>query len=207
MKLYESIGPNPRVVKIFLAEKSLDVERHNVDIMAAENRSAAYLEKVNPAGQSPALMLDDGTVIAEVTAICEYLEETQPTPPLIGSTAAERAETRMWTRRVDLRICEPLANGFRFAEGLEMFKDRMRCLPESADGLKAIARDNLAWLEQQIDGREWLAGTRFTLADILLFSFLEFGNQVGQPLGNEFPNLAQWYQRVEEREAVRAAAK
>ena len=85
--------------------------------MAGENRQEPYLAK-NPAGQMPALELDDGVVLAEILPICEYLEEIAPDPPLIGTNAEERAMTRMWTRRIDLNICEPMANGFRFAEGL-----------------------------------------------------------------------------------------
>jgi glutathione S-transferase len=114
VKLYTSIGPNPRVVKMFLAEKGLDVERIEVDLRGGENRREPYLA-VNPAGQTPALVLESGAALTEITAICEYLEEVTPNPPLIGTNAEERALTRMWVRRVDLKVCEPMANGFRFA--------------------------------------------------------------------------------------------
>ena len=101
MKLYSSIGPNPRVVNMFTAEKGLDLAKTDVDLRGGENRREPYLQ-VNPAGQTPALELDSGDRVTEVTAICEYLEEKHPDPPLIGKTAEERAETRMWTGRVDL---------------------------------------------------------------------------------------------------------
>jgi len=104
MKLYDSVGPNPHVVRMFIAEKGIEIPTETVDIMAGANRKPDYLAK-NPGGGSPALELDDGSVLAEITAICEYLEERFPTPPLLGSTAEERAETRMWTRRIDLGIC------------------------------------------------------------------------------------------------------
>ncbi|ODT87191.1 glutathione S-transferase family protein [Phenylobacterium sp. SCN 70-31] len=204
MKLYTSIGPNPRVVKMFLAEKGIDVERVEVDLRAGENRQAAYLA-VNPAGQTPALELESGAHLAEITAICEYLEEVTPNPPLIGTTAEERAVTRMWTRRVDLKICEPMANGFRFAEGLPMFESRMRCLPEAAPGLKAVAQDGLAWLEEGFQG-PWIAGGRFTLADILLFSFLDFGAAVGQPLDAGYAKVSDWFARVKARPSAAASA-
>src|ERR1700733_3681779 len=97
MKLYDSIGPNPRVVKMFMAEKGIDLPREKVDLMKGENRQPAYQSK-NPAGQTPALELDDGRIVAEILVICEYLEEKHPTPVLIGSTPEERAVTRMWTR-------------------------------------------------------------------------------------------------------------
>jgi glutathione S-transferase len=189
---------------MFLAEKGVALDEVDVDLRAGENRQAPYTS-VNPAGQTPALELDDGSALTEITAICEYLEELHPTPALIGATPEERARTRMWTRRVDLKVCEPMANGFRFAEGLPMFKDRLRCLPEAAPGLKAIARDGEEWLEAQFTG-PWIAGEKFTLADILLFAFLDFGGVVGQPLDPAFTKLTDWFERVKARPSAAASA-
>jgi glutathione S-transferase len=205
MKLHVSIGPNPRVVKMFLSEKGLDLPLVTVDLMGGENRREPYNVSVNPAGQTPALELNDGSCLTEITAICEYLEERHPSPPLIGTTAEERAATRMWTRRVDLKVCEPMANGFRYAEGLQLFQNRLRCLPEAAAGLKAVARDGEAWLDAQFKG-PWIAGDRFTLADILLFAFLDFGAQVGQPLDPAFGKLTDWFGRVKARPSAVASA-
>ena len=205
MKLYQSIGPNPRVVKMFMAEKGLDLPRAPVDLMAGENRKEPYLS-VNPAGQTPALELDDGSVITEITTICEYLEEVNPEPALVGKTPQERAETRMWTRRIDLNICEPMANGFRFSQGLALFQPRMRCLPEAADGLKAVAQDKITWLDGLIAGKTFVAGERLTLADILLFCFLDFGAGVGQPLNPENKNIVAWYERMKARPSAAASA-
>ena len=123
MKFYNSIGPNPRVVKMFMAEKGLDIPRVEIDLMKGENRQAAY-GAVNPSGTTPALELEEGVILAETTAICEYLEELHPTPPLIGSTPIQRAETRMWVRRIDLGIAENLTNGFRYSQSLAMFQTR-----------------------------------------------------------------------------------
>ncbi len=203
MKFYNSIGPNPHVVRMFAAERGVTLPTVEVDLMAGENRQAAYLEK-NPAGQVPCLELDDGRVIAEVTAICEYLDETNPGESLMGATPEERATTRMWTRRVDLGICEPLANGLRFAEGLELFKSRMLTRPEAADGLKAMAQDRLTWLDGQMAGRDFVAGDRLTLADVLLFCFLAFGANVGQPLNPENGNVQAWFQSMESRPSASA---
>lgn len=202
VKFYTSVGPNPRVVKIFLAEKGVSPETVEVDLRGGENRQEAYL-KLNPAGQTPALEMDNGAILAEITAICEYIEEKHPGTPLIGTTAEERAETRMWTRRVDLKVCEPLANGFRFAEGLAMFESRTLCRPDAAPGLKALAQDGLAWVEANMKG-PWLAGDRFTLADILLFAFLEFGGMVGQPLDPKFTRVNAWFQAVKARPSAAA---
>jgi glutathione S-transferase len=205
MKLHTSVGPNPRVVKMFLAEKALQIPFVTVDLMGGENRREPYSTKVNPAGQTPALELDNGDCLTEITAICEYLEERQPSPPLIGTTAEERAESRMWTRRVDIKICEPMANGFRYAEGLALFEKRLRVLPEAAPGLKLVARDGIDWLEGQFKG-PWIAGPRFTLADILLFAFLDFGGQVGQPLDPAFGKITDWFGRVKDRPSAAASA-
>jgi glutathione S-transferase len=201
MKFYNSIGPNPRVVKLFMAEKGIEIPRVEVDLMKGENRQAAYKAK-NPSGQMPALELDDGVVLAEILPICEYLEEVHPSPPLIGTSPEERAVTRMWTRRVDLNVCEPMANGFRFSDGLRLFENRVHCIPQAADDLKAITREKLGWLDGLIAGRPYIAGDRFTLADILLFAFVEFGAQVGQPLDPANQNLAAWQERVAKRPSV-----
>ena len=205
MKFYNSVGPNPRVVKLFMAEKGIEIPEVTIDLRGGDNRRAPYNVDVNPAGQTPALELDDGGMLCEVTAICEYLDERFPEPTLVGSSPEERANTRMWTRRVDLNICEHLANGFRFAEGLKMFEKRIPCAPEASPGLKMIAANRLQWLNGQMaDGREYLCGKRFTLADILLYGWLDFGGQVGQPLDPANTNIVAWMARVAERPSVKA---
>lgn len=204
MKFYNSIGPNPRVVKMFMAEKGLDIPRVEIDLMKGENRQAAYGE-VNPSGTTPALALEEGLILAEITAICEYLEELHPTPPLIGSTPIQRAETRMWVRRIDLGIAENLANGFRFSQGLAMFQNRVHCIPQAADDLKAVAQKKLTWLDGLITGRQWIVGDRFTLADILLYCFLDFAAQVGQPLNTDNKTIVAWFERVKARPSAAAS--
>jgi len=203
MKLYDSIGPNPRIVRMFMAEKGIDIPRQTVDLRGGENRQEAHLQR-NPMGQMPTLELDDGSYLAEITAICEYLEEKNPARPMIGATPEERAECRMWTRRVDLNICEPLANGYRFGEGLKFFEKRIPVAPEASPGLKAIAAKRLAWLNEQLAGKDYLCGKRFTLADIFLYGWIEFGNQVGQPLDAANTNIVAWMARVGERPSVKA---
>ena len=139
MKLVNSLGPNPRCVRMFMAEKGLSLETIELDILGGDNRKSPYTDK-NPGGQMPSLELDDGSYLAETVAICEYLEDLHPSPALIGSTPEEKAQTRMWQRRVEMNITEHLYNGFRYAEGLEMFKTRLHCLPEAAAGLKEIVQ-------------------------------------------------------------------
>jgi glutathione S-transferase len=203
MKLYSSIGPNPKAVRMFMAEKGIDIPLVKVDLMGGENRREPYLAK-NPAGQTPALELEDGTVLAEITAICEYLDEISPKPSLIGETPEERALTRMWVRRIDLNIVEPMANGFRSAEGLPLFQNRVRCIPHAADDLKLIAKEKLAWLDGLIAGRTYVCGEKLTLADILLYAFIEFGASVGQKPDPALTNIAAWFERMKARPSATA---
>ena len=203
MKLYNSVGPNPQVVRTFMAERNIQLDMEEVDIMAGDNRKPDYLA-INPAGQLPALLLDDGSILTEITVICEYLDETQPGASLMGGTPEARAQIRSWTRWADLNICEPLANGFRFAEGLPLFENRMRCIPEASDGLKACVQDKLTWLDGQLGDRPFLAGSDFSLADILLSTFLGFGEQVGQPLNRELKAVSAWYDRCMARDSAKA---
>lgn len=201
---YDSVGPNPRVVRMFAAERGIELNKTKVDLRGGENRQAPYLSK-NPSGQLPCLELDDGTVLAEITAICEYLDETGPAgKTLIGSSAQERAVTRMWVRRIDLNILEPMANGFRFAEGLKLFEPRIRVMPQAAADLKALAQEKLTWLDGLIAGREFVCGNRMTLADILLFVFLDFAAGVGQPINQDNRNVVALYERMKARASAAA---
>jgi len=204
MKFYDSIGPNPFVVRMAAAEKGITLDKVTVDIMKGENRSSDYARKV-PTGGTPAIELADGSLIAEITALAEYLEDVQPEPPIIGRTPEERAETRMWVRRIDLAYCEPMANGFRATQGRPMFAPRMMLLDEpAAEQLKAIAAAKLLWLDGLMQGRQWVCGDRFTLADILLFGFVQFGAQVGQPLPADAIWLPAWRDRVAARPSAAA---
>jgi glutathione S-transferase len=204
MRFYDSIGPNPHVVRMVAAEKGISLDTVTVDLLGGENRQAAYLAR-NPHGTTPCLELDDGRHIAEITVIAEYLEELHPTPALIGTTPAERAETRMWTRRIDLGIVEPMTNGFRAAEGRGLFESRIKLVsPEAAADLKAIAKDRLLWLDTQLAGRTFVCGDRFTLADILLFAFMAFGATVGQPIPDEATWVKAWFERVKARPSAAA---
>ncbi len=196
MKLYNSIGPNPHVVRMFIAELGLNLEMVEIDLMAGENRQEAHLKR-NPSGQMPALELDDGQCLAEITVICEYLDEINGYSDLIGKTPEDRAETKMWVRRIDLQIIEPLTNGFRYSEGYELFKERLHLIPQAADDLKAIAQERLKWLDGQLEGKQYICGDRLTLADIMLYCFLNFGATVGQVINEENKNIAALYSKLD----------
>ena len=132
-ELYNSIGPNRDRPHVHGGEGHRYAEE-TVDLRGGENRQAEHLKR-NPQGQMPTLELDDGSYLSEITAICEYLEEKKPEPAMIGKTPEERAECRMWTRRVDRNICEPLAKGYRFGEALKFFEKRIPVAPEPLPAL------------------------------------------------------------------------
>ena len=204
MKLFDSIGPNPRVVRIAIAEKAMVIPTVTVDLMAGENRQAPYLAKV-PTGGLPALELDNGQCISEITTIVEYLEDVSPAHPIIGATAEERAETRMWVRRIDLSIVEPMTTAFRAVEGRGLFASRMSLLStEAAAELKAIVQEKLLWLDAQLQGRTWVCGDRYTLADVMLLAFVEFGASVGQPAPAAAAWIAAWHKRAAGRPSAAA---
>jgi glutathione S-transferase len=203
MKLYNSMGPNPKTVRVFMAEKGIELPKIEVDLMGGENRKAPYLGK-NPSGQTPALELDDGTVLTEITAICEYLDEIKPGTSLIGKTPEERATTRMWVRRIDINILEPMANGFRYGKGLKLFEKRVHCIPQAADDLLQIAQEKLAWLDGLMAGKTYVCGERLSLADVLLFAFLDFFDGFGQPIDPKLKTIGAWYARMKARPSAAA---
>lgn len=195
MLIYDAHSPAPRCLRMFLLEKRLQLPAVTVDVMTGENRQSAYLA-INPAGQTPALRLDDGSMLAEAVAIAEYLEELYPLPALIGDTPEQRAQTRQWWRRVELNITEFIHNAYHYAEGLARFELRIPVLPEAADGLKQVAQDRLRWLDGMFGAGPYLCGERFTAADIWLYVWLDFGVTVNQPFDRSLPKIGPWFERI-----------
>lgn len=204
MKFYDSFGMNPRMVRFLMEEKGITIERQEVDILGGECRQPDYLSR-NPAGQTPMLALDDGTALCETWAICEYLEEIYPEPPLIGSTPEERAVARMWWRRAEIHICWPMTQGFYGAEGYELFKDRTYCLREAAGDLKEKARQGMLWLDSLMGDHRWLAGDRFTMGDICLYTYIDLLRGTGQDVPASSKWLPAWFNRVGARPAAAAS--
>lgn len=198
MKLYHSIGPNPRFVKLFAEFKGIPLELEEVDIIAGENRQPSFLT-LNPTGTTPALEVEAGRFISETTAICEYLEAICPTPILIGSEPLEQAESRMWWRRLDLMVVQPMTNGFRAAEGFELFKNRVACFQESAEGLKEQAAGGWRWFEKNAPVNRYLLGNDLSVVDLLAYCFADFGAQIGQPVPHDCVKLNAWFGRMEEK--------
>lgn len=206
MLLFDAVSPAPRCLRMFILEKELTICAKTIDVFAGVNREEDYLD-INPAGQTPAMQLQNGDVIAEAVAIAEYLEEQNPYPSLIGKNENERAETRMWWRRVELNITEFIHNAYHYSEGLERFKDRIPAVPEAAEGLKMVAQDRLAWLDKMMWKGPYLCGTRFTTADIWLYVWLDFAQENGQPFDKSLPHIGPWFEKVAARPSAELSRK
>ena len=203
MKLYDAAtAPNPRRVRIFIAEKGLDVPCEQVDIMKAVNRGEEFRKNVNPMGTLPVLDLDDGTCIAETGAVCRYFEEVQPDPPLLGVDAKDKAVVEMWNRRMELELFQPATLAFQ--QQHEFFKGRVPQVPEYAAVSKAKAEKTLAWLDGVLADREHIAGARFTVADIVALCAVDFGRVSKIKLQPDQKNLARWHEQVSVRPSAKA---
>lgn len=203
MKLYDAAtAPNPRRVRIFIAEKGLDVPCEQVDIMNAVNRGEEFRKNVNPMGTLPVLELDDGTCIAETGAICRYFEEVHPDPPLLGVDAKDKAVVEMWNRRMELELFQPATLAFQ--QQHEFFKGRVPQVPEYATVSKAKAEKTLAWLDGVLADREYIAGERFTVADIVALCAVDFGRVSKIKLQPDQKHLARWHEQVSARPSAKA---
>jgi len=202
MKLYDStLAPNPRRVRIFLAEKGVTVPVVPVDIAKAENRLPEFLAK-NPMGGVPVLELDDGSFLAESVAICRYFEELHPQPPLLGVDAKDRAFVEMWQRRMELNLLSNSAGAFRNTHAF--FKGRIPQVPEYGAVCKEAAVKQLAWLDGELANKRYIAGDRYTIADITALVGIDFGRVSDIRIAPEQRNLSRWYQDVSSRASAKA---
>ena len=202
MKLYDSrTAPNPRRVRIFLAEKGISVPVDQVDIVSAQNRSPEFRAK-NAMGTLPVLELDDGTTIAESVAICRYFEELQPDPPLMGTDAKDRAVVEMWQRRMEYEVFLPITQVFR--NGHAFFKGRIPQVPEYGEVCRKHAEQRLEWLDGVLADRPFVAGERYTIADITALCAIDFGRVSNIRVTPEQPNLARWHAAVSSRPSAKA---
>jgi glutathione S-transferase len=202
MKLYDSaMAPNPRRVRIFLAEKGVTVPVEQVDIGKAVNRQPPFLAK-NPLGGLPVLELDDGTCIAESVAICRWFEETHPQPPLMGTDAKDRALVEMWQRRMELELFRHVTGCFQNTH--QFFAGRIPQVPEYGEVCRKAGRTRLAWLDGELAGRSFVAGERYTIADVTALCAIDFGRVVDIRIAPEQKNLQRWYDAVSSRPSAKA---
>lgn len=204
MKLYNHpTGTNPRRVRMFLAEKGIDVPLVPVDLMKGEHRSPEYLAK-NPVGRVPVLELDDGTYLSESVAICRYFDSLQPEPYLFGRDGREQAEVEMWQRQAELELYLPISNAFRhsnpLAKGLQPVQ-----IAEWADLCRTRAVECIGWVDDRLSDREFLAGDNFSIADITAFCALGLGtNTKTIEIPQTAANLLRWHESVAERPSASA---
>jgi glutathione S-transferase len=194
-------APNPRRVRIFLAEKGIELPETPVNMMQREHKSPEYRAK-NSMGQIPTLELDDGTCISETVAICRYFEETQPNPPMFGKTPVEKALVDQWVRRVEFAVMTPVGNFWRHAHPrtaalLTQYKDFGESNKETYKGAQK-------YINRELEGRDYLVGDSLTMADICLLSTVDFAEWIGLPVEDEFENLKAWRERVKARPSANA---
>ncbi len=201
MKFYDcKTAPSPRRVRIFIAEKGIDIDTVQVDLSAGQQFSEAF-RKVNPDCVVPALELDDGTCISEVLAICSYLEELHPEPNLLGAGAAERASVLMWNTKVEQQGLLAIADAFRnFAKGLKGHAvtgpEPHAQIPELAERGRKRAQQFFRRLDGQLAKSPFVAGENYSIADISALVATDFATRVKISLPDDAENLQRWYESV-----------
>jgi glutathione S-transferase len=204
MKLYGAVypAPNPRRVRIYLAEKGLAVPYEDVDLLTRGHKAPDFVAR-NSLGQVPVLELDDGTTITESVSICRYLEALHPDPPLFGRTPAEQGTIDMWIRRIELQLMQPVglfwvnAHPLTARLGAQKYK-------EFGEASRRRAQERMLWLSGEIANRDFIAGATFTMADIIAETTVDFARFVGIDMPAEATALADWRARIRARPSARA---
>ena len=194
-------APNPRRVRIFLAEKGIDLPETFVNMRKREHKAPEFKEK-NSLGQLPTLELDDGTTISETVAICRYFEETNPEPSLFGKTAIEKATVDMWVRRIEFMIMTPVGMFWRHAHPytaalLIQYKEFGESNRETVNG-------GFHWIDRELADKPFVAGEAYSMADICLLSTVDFANWIGLEAPDDCAHLKAWHQRVTARPSANA---
>lgn len=209
MKLYDyGRAPNARRVRMFAAEKGIELEMIDVDLGTREQMSDEF-KAINPRLQVPALLLDDGTLLTESVAICRYLEETHPEPPLFGAGALGKATVELWHRRMELEGMQPTAEAVR--NSVEFFANRALSGPADFEQIPALAERGLKridlfheLLDERLGESTYVAGDSFSIADMAALIALDFGKVVKKRVGDEKVNLKRWYDEMSARPSAAA---
>jgi glutathione S-transferase len=203
MKLYDGgRAPNPRRVKVFLAEKGITVPTEQVDLGKLAHKSAAYTA-INPLQRVPALELDDGTVISESIAICRYFERLHPEPPLFGTDAKDAALVEMWERRIEFHLLGPISQVFRNSHPA-MRDMEVPQVPAWAEANKPRVMDFLVLLDRELTGRRYVTGDRYSVADITGMIAVDFMKPAKLALPDSLTNLKRWHDEVSARPSAKA---
>lgn len=194
-------APNPRRVRIFAAEKGISLPMRDISIPAREQKSPEFLA-LNPRGQTPALQLDDGTVIAESVAICRYLEGLQPEPALFGADALSQALVEMWSRRVEMVLMAPVGAVWVHTHAFTARLPGRNA--EWGEANRPRVDEALRFVDESLTDRTWLAGTEYSIADILLLTTVDFAGFVGMTIPDELTALREWHARASARPSAAA---
>ena len=198
MKLFDGgLAPNPRRVRIYLAEKGIEVPLVPIDMTALEHKSDQVSSR-NPLQRLPVLELDDGTIISETIAICRYFEELHPEPPLMGTDALDKAIVEMWSRRMELHLLMPVAHAFRHLHPA-MKEWEVPQVAEWGEANKPRVIETLNWLDGELADRDFIAGERFTVADITAMISIDFMKPARIKVPENCENLLRWYKIVSSR--------
>jgi glutathione S-transferase len=202
MKIYDFVGaPNPKRLRVYLTEKGLRIPFEPINIVTGDNRKPEFLKK-NPLAGLPVLELDDGSCLSESLAIMEYLEEVNPTPPMIGTTPRERARVRELERIAELVVLSPIGQYFQNTH--PFMAGRLKQSPDTAENAKTRLGVGLKALDAAIGGQPFVAGERPSIADCTLFAALEFAEFAQAPIDPECRNLARWYTEFKKRPSAAA---
>jgi glutathione S-transferase len=203
MKLYDGgRAPNPRRVRVFLAEKGISVPIEEIDLSSMQHKSAAYTA-INPLQRLPALMLDDGTVITESIAICRYFEVLHPAPALFGTGALEQAMVEMWNRRVEQNLLFPVTQAFRHLHPA-MKAMEVPQIAQWGETNKTRVLDFLPILDRQLAARRFVAGETYSVADITTQVAVDFMKPARLALPLEHGNIRRWHAEVAARPSAKA---
>jgi glutathione S-transferase len=203
MKLYGAPmpAPNPRRVRMYLAEKGIDLPETPIDMRKREHKSAEHKAR-NSLGQVPTLELDDGTTISETVSICRYFEELHPTPPLFGTTPVEKAQIDMWVRRIEFVLMRPIGNFWVHAHPYTA--PLLTQYQEFGESNREIVASAMRWLDKELAGHAFIAGESFTIADICALSAVDFAHWIGLEIPEECAHLRAWHERVSARTSASA---
>lgn len=203
MLLYQDPrAPNPRRVRIFFAEKAVEFETIEILIASGAHQTEDFRTK-NPIALLPVMELADGRILRESMAICRYVEELHPEPNLFGADAWERAQIEQWNRHAELEMLYPISQVFRNTN--PFWVGRIPQAPEFGEIMRKVVTDRMAWFNHELGLRTYVAGERFTVADITLLCAIDFGKPSGIRIDSaNHPHLARWYQLVNSRPSVKA---
>jgi glutathione S-transferase len=203
VKLYNhSVAPNPRRVRIFAAEKGIELALEEVDILSGQSRTPEFLAK-NSSGAVPVLELDDGSCLSESVAICRYLEGLQPEPNLLGRDLREQAEIERWNRRMELELFAPIARTVQNTNPI--FQRRFKQFPEYGEAQRAVVYQRLERMDHELEGHEFVAADRFTIADITALVAIDIGGRLADiKIAPRLAHLSRWHETVSQRASAKA---